>query len=250
MNEFSVAFKRLSSYEKISALLLGFFGIAALFLGVVQMRGRILTGGINPRTAQQNITVNQGTVPSDVTAADLAEIDTDQDGLSDQDEITLYKSSPYLADSDSDGYSDAQEVADGENPNCPRGETCLGLGQAADAYAVGGQGTQAGTAEVFNAQEVRQQLLAAGVPQEQLDQLTDAQLEELYFETAQETNQVPQAGTVDLNQAISSGQVTSEMLDEVRTLLVQSGLTAEEVASLTEDQLLEIMQEVLNQSGQ
>lgn len=37
-------------------------------------------------------------------------IDTDGDGLSDQDEINLYNTSPALADTDGDGYSDSREI--------------------------------------------------------------------------------------------------------------------------------------------
>lgn len=43
--------------------------------------------------------------------------DTDGDGISDKDEIMLYKSNPLLIDSDGDGLSDAQEVANSSNPN-------------------------------------------------------------------------------------------------------------------------------------
>lgn len=248
MNEFSVAFTRLSSYEKVSVLLLGFFGIAALFLGIIQMKSRILTGGITPRTAQ--VTPAHNAVPADITAQDLATVDTDQDGLSDQDEITLYKSSPYLADSDSDGYSDAQEVAEGENPNCPRGETCLGLGTAGEGYAIGGtDAAQPVVIPEFNPEEIRQQLLAAGVDPAVLDQLTDVQLEELYQETVEETAvTAPAAQSPSIESQLAAGEPTDEILDEVRELLVQSGLTEEEVASLTQDQLLEIIQEVLKQS--
>lgn len=50
--------------------------------------------------------------------------DTDRDGLSDYDELYLYHTSPYLADSDSDGIQDAVEIAQGTDPNCPSGKPC------------------------------------------------------------------------------------------------------------------------------
>ena len=52
--------------------------------------------------------------------------DTDQDGLSDYDEINIYNTSPYLEDTDSDGYSDAQEINDKENPLCPKAKSIEG----------------------------------------------------------------------------------------------------------------------------
>jgi len=46
-------------------------------------------------------------------------IDTDTDGLSDYEEIKIYKTNPLNADTDADGYLDGAEVANGYNPNGP-----------------------------------------------------------------------------------------------------------------------------------
>lgn len=44
--------------------------------------------------------------------------DTDSDGLNDYDELYVYRTSPYLKDSDGDVIEDAAEVAQGQDPNC------------------------------------------------------------------------------------------------------------------------------------
>ena len=50
--------------------------------------------------------------------------DSDNDDLSDYDEINVYKTSAYLEDTDSDGYKDKQEIDTGHDPNCPNGQNC------------------------------------------------------------------------------------------------------------------------------
>jgi hypothetical protein len=54
----------------------------------------------------------------------LKSSDTDGDGISDYEELYLYKTSPYLEDSDSDGFSDSIEISSGNDPNCPSGKEC------------------------------------------------------------------------------------------------------------------------------
>lgn len=46
-------------------------------------------------------------------------VDTDADGLSDYEEIKIYGTDPLQADSDGDGYSDGDEVQNGYNPLGP-----------------------------------------------------------------------------------------------------------------------------------
>jgi hypothetical protein len=42
--------------------------------------------------------------------------DTDKDGLSDYDEVSIYKTDPFVADTDDDGYIDGAEILSGYNP--------------------------------------------------------------------------------------------------------------------------------------
>jgi hypothetical protein len=54
--------------------------------------------------------------------------DTDQDGLSDYDEMYSYRTSPYLKDTDSDGIYDKAELEQGTDPLCPKDKDCSGSG--------------------------------------------------------------------------------------------------------------------------
>lgn len=56
--------------------------------------------------------------------------DTDGDGLTDDDELRTFRTSPYLPDSDSDTVQDGEEVRRGTDPNCPPERDCYGYATA------------------------------------------------------------------------------------------------------------------------
>ncbi len=109
---------RITHEQKIGLILLSAFILLAVTLGLIQMRNTIykpfaLNKSIPPMIGEQ---VN--------TPEALRYRDTDYDGLNDFDELYVYTTSPYLADSDSDGISDKDEIEGGKNPNCPEGKNC------------------------------------------------------------------------------------------------------------------------------
>lgn len=121
---------RLSKEQKIGLVLLSAFVLLAVTLGLIQMRNTLyspfaLNTSIPPMIGQE---VN--------TPEALRYRDTDIDGLSDYDELYVFTTSPYLADSDSDGITDKQEVDQGKNPNCAEGKNCIGnVGENASTVA-------------------------------------------------------------------------------------------------------------------
>ena len=113
--------------HKKAFIIISIAAILILVLWIIQLRKNIiypLYGGINPASLQAQIASNQlGQVSADEAA--LRARDTDKDGLSDWDELNLYHTSPYLADSDSDSFPDKAEIDSGNDPNCPRGKNCF-----------------------------------------------------------------------------------------------------------------------------
>lgn len=139
-------------------------------------------------------------------------MDTDKDGLSDWDELKVYNTSPYLADSDSDKIDDALEIKNGTDPNCPKGKECGskilkpsnspagqvqndgGATTGTEATAptgdsptppyppLGQGGTDATLPENLSAGEVRELLKQGGIPDEQLKDASDEDLLKLYEE--------------------------------------------------------------------
>jgi hypothetical protein len=131
--------------------------------------------------------------------------DTDEDGLVDYDELYVFKTSPYSADSDSDGFDDKTELYSGNNPNCPTGKDCgETLVESADAAAsdFDAVGYLRGVLNVderrfegvdiqseedlrkffatLGIEEVKSLLRAQGVPDETIDKLDEETLMELF----------------------------------------------------------------------
>jgi len=106
--------------HKTAFVVLACATVVIIGLWVLKLRSDIINplyGGVDPKnlqTASQSI---------DADAA-LKSKDTDGDGLNDWDETNIYKTSPYLADSDSDSTNDREEVEKGTDPNCAAGKIC------------------------------------------------------------------------------------------------------------------------------
>jgi hypothetical protein len=109
---------------------LGICGILTLVLSVWYVQANI-TAPFRVATASLVTTRTAFQSTSDARQIEaLKQKDTDHDGLSDYAEIYIYHTSPYLADSDSDGIPDAIEIAQGTDPNCPQGQVCGGIANA------------------------------------------------------------------------------------------------------------------------
>lgn len=143
------------------------------------------------------------------TEQELMNKDTDGDGLTDWDEINIYGTSRYLEDTDSDGISDYEEVVEGTNPNCAEGEICnennldienqkiststtmneLQTSQDLDLSDQDEETLNQMLQGQLPVSQLREVLKSAGFPSDQLDQLTDKELENLYKEAFSNSTQ-------------------------------------------------------------
>ncbi len=100
-------------------------GLAGLGLGVYQWRASFRSAFVSQAGSFKT--------PEQVQQEEIESMklkDTDSDTLSDFEETYVYKTSPYLNDSDSDGATDQEELKAGEDPNCPKGKNCVEAGLA------------------------------------------------------------------------------------------------------------------------
>ncbi len=138
----------------------------------------------------------------------LKKQDTDTDMLNDYLELYVYKTSPYLKDTDSDGTEDGVEIAQQQDPNCAANQPCA----TAAAETV-----SASTLKGTFAEEI-----------------------------AAEVGAIPEPGAIP-EKIDLAGTLNQMTIDEVRSLLIQSGGDAATINALTDDQLRAALSQALSQ---
>jgi hypothetical protein len=200
----------------------------------------------------------KSTLEQDVEKAEALKVkDTDGDGLTDYDEMYVYGTSAYLADSDSDGFSDKQEIDSGNDPNCPSGQTCPKIegGTASSAVPssgnVGGAAAAGGAGGLLSgqatAEEVRNALRQAGMSDEALNKLDDKTLLELYTEALKENGTVPGGANVNANINTNTSAAANPNLTaaQLREILKNNGIDEATLKNIDDETLIKIYQESL-----
>jgi len=207
---------------------IGTLGIVALVFGGIQLQRTIR----DPFSSVARFTSTQ-VQPQDQALLALKAKDTDGDGLSDYDELYLYNTSPYIADSDSDSVSDGQEIQRGTDPNCPEGKSC-GVIAASNSNAPENVNAPASTNTAAqssaNAQQLRDALIAAGVPKTQLDSVDDATLLSSYQSVLAEEQATNANGNNNAPVTNTTTPTTQDLQNlsapEIRQLLITNGVDA------------------------
>jgi len=206
------------------------------------------------------VIINQLHTQTNDTANDALQLialktqDTDQDGLTDYDELYQYGSSPYIQDSDSDGISDKDEIDNGTDPNCPEGTECTPIA----VFTPTGTNTSTTTTNsststntnpnVANLDviQLRTTLRNAGAPQAELDVLSDEELVALYAETLGSgiisTNTNSTNSTEDTT-SVTYAQLRDLSADQIRQLLVLGGAGLAKINQLDDETLKAVFYE-------
>ncbi|MFH0853781.1 MAG: hypothetical protein V1853_05255 [bacterium] len=264
-NSSKISNPQLGSTERAQAsfTLLLFLGAISIGLGIFGIYKSIGSPFIPKSTPVA--TINSETEDESVSA--LQQRDTDEDGLSDYDELYRYSTSPYLADSDSDSFSDKEELESGNDPNCPSGQDCTGFSQTES----GAEATETSAAETntsivnvnsslptnesgeVDLAQLREILKSSGAPAYIVDATDDATLIELY-----ETTLIDQQATLEQTDTsfLDSSTLTLESLSdlpasEIRSLLIESGADQSLLSQVSDEDLKSIFQEaVLSETSQ
>lgn len=176
--------------------------------------------------------------PSAIAKLDaLKTKDTDGDGLSDYDELFHYHTSPYLKDSDSDGIPDNVEIKNGTDPNCPQGKIC----------SVAASGPLVDTAGNPTPAFLRQALLAAGVPEATISQVSDDQLLTVYRSVVQGPGSNSNSGNT--NAAPSLDNLSQLTPAQIRQLLTENGVDQSSLNSVDDQTLKQIFDQGISNAS-
>jgi len=157
----------------------------------------------------------------------LAKKDTDEDGISDADEIFKYGTSIYLTDSDSDGYSDKEEIEAGSDPT---NQESTPLRKVVEKPKEEVQ-IPSKTAEEPSPAEIREFLIKAGMDKETVEKVDDETLKKLYNETVKETGIKPEELTPGGLGAIDFSKILKEQPSQKDTAGFEN-LTPQEIRQL------------------
>jgi hypothetical protein len=207
--------KQLTKNQKWSLGGLAFFAVLIFVMWFMHMRENIILpiyGGYDLSQIQTNDIT--GVVAEDNLTALQKKTDTDQDGLSDWDESNVYNTSPYLPDTDGEGIMDGAEVKAGTNPNCPEGQDCA---------VVSTTNTTTQTPQTTT---------------DNTNSNTDTNVD-----TSQTTTSDTASDTAVIQQVFGDNPDAAT----IRAILAQNGMTQEQLAQYTDEQLIATFQSLQQQ---
>ncbi len=225
---------KLNAEQKVAFVFLSFLGLGGLIFGFrsfgVSLDKPVRMQIVNYATGEKYLSPDER---EQKEREDAKNSDLDNDGITDYDELYVYKTSPYLADSDSDGFDDRTEIFSGNDPNCPEGDSCgpvvVGaegvvdskkedvqnvlhiMPGAKDALNAGAYdlNNQDDVKELFKnlgVDDIRKSLINSGASQEIIDSLDDATINKYFDEAINEITPESESDGSDVVESDDSGE--------------------------------------------
>lgn len=238
----------------------GVVAIVILFGGIWQIKS-VIKIPLPPDTVGNSAeTVVAAKTAEDLSTMDIATLkakDTDEDGLSDFEELYIYVTSPYLADSDSDGVIDKEEIDNNQDPNCPQGQTCFASSDKTNVSA--SANSEAAASPILTVAQLRQLLSQSGImTAAQAENLSDADIMDLYQAALKQNPQLAEqmkslnAGTSATTSAVTptADLGAAPSIQEIKQNLLDVGISQEELNEIDDNTLRDLYQKALEQAQQ
>lgn len=229
---------KITREQKVRVALLFVFALLTVALAFFQIRNNVMT----PFVYRSKVDTEKKTLRD--FQVQLQNVDTDQDGINDYDELNFHGTSPYLPDSDSDGKNDKIEIDAGSDPLCAEGQRCEGgegtgpvasstpnffntlaptaIGalseelKTAEQSQISGDQTEAAIAELMqNPEQIREMLRQSGqIPSEKLNQLSDEALIKMLTESLSITKKNTEVPSTNSNNPPNTASSTLTPTEE------------------------------------
>jgi len=200
---------KMDKNHKTALIILGVFSVAIIGIWFTNFFGSLNNPFDYNSLASENSNTNNSNSSNtstnlDASNLDLKSVDTDNDNISDWDELFTYGSSPYLEDTDGDDLSDYEEIFTYKtDPNCLEGQTCSGTltqseaqgenntAEVLDSYYNTSSSSDITASEVsayldsgdIDVSYLRETLLEEGFNKTELDQISDEDLISVFKDT-------------------------------------------------------------------
>lgn len=239
-------FNRVLNYfsrEEIIVRTLFIVGIFSILFGILGMYIRIKNSFIAPEVAiEDRASIIEG----------LNRIkDTDLDGLSDYDELNTYNTSPYLEDTDLDGVSDYDEMILGRDGECT-GENCntITAPKTESEFM-----TFLGNLDFQNIDfnTFKSSLIDAGYEKGSVDLITEEEFNQMKQMLSSDTQDTPVNTDASAGEELTSEeiqqieQMRNLSVSEIRSLMIEGGATAEQLAGFSDEELKQIYLQTLDE---
>ena len=240
--------------EKFFVFFLILISISAVVLGFMQFRKDIEGPALSSYLERKRGELMDKYKPSAAATEEelvnrLKNQDSDLDGLDDWSEINVYATSPYLSDTDNDGVSDRQEITQGTNPNCPEGLDCSNI--VPIVPIAGSEGTNInsiistlGEADLQTLMTYEQDLLSGKVTLEQLG-IDNPELQKLF----DQMRNVPAGQVANLNSDEKSQAVADlkKMTPaQLRDELVKRGMDKATLDQIDDQTLMQMLDQLIS----
>lgn len=231
--------------QKVAVSVFGAVACLAFVIGFLQFKNH-LEGPMK----KANAVLPTSTIAQELTSSK----DTDGDGLTDVEEQTVYLSSPFILDSDSDGIKDGEEVRAGTDPTCPGDKKCFkgdfGLtAQTNQATAITpeiGTGVTTSGKDIdpglvageVSIGDIKALLIKGGIKESALSAMSDTEIRKIYDDTIKSSPDLQAQKTlIDL--------LSAKDMNELRKTLVTMGVPAGELDKLNDEQVQQLVIEML-----